>query len=167
MTQTVETQEVSQGKPEAAESVEAAPEPAAADQSPQAQASPVTEADALPSPADGAGQEAQAVEVRPAHLPEEAEQTVAAGGGQVDILLNATMPVTASLGNVTVQVRQILQLGPGSVIKLERKVGEPIDLYLRGIRFATGQLVVVGDHMGVRIREILPSGVAEGAAGSS
>jgi len=54
-------------------------------------------------------------------------------------------------------------MGPGSVLELDKKVGEPIDLYLRGIRFASGSLVVVGDQLGVKIREILPSGaVGEG-----
>ena len=51
--------------------------------------------------------------------------------------------------------RELLEMGPGSVLKLDRQVGEPIDLFLRGVRFATGHLVVVGDHLGVRIKEIL------------
>jgi flagellar motor switch protein FliN len=111
--------------------------------------------------AEPAAAEQPTVEVHSAHLPEARSQAGPAGGGQVDILLNTTMPVTASLGQTTLQVRQILQLAPGSVVKLDRQVGEPIDLFLRGVRFATAQLVVVGDHLGVRIKEIL-SGEAGG-----
>jgi flagellar motor switch protein FliN len=136
--------------------------PAAA---PADQASPAAETPANAPEASAQGR--TSVDVHPARLPEEEEQTVSAGGGQVDILLNTTMAVTASLGQVTIQVRNLLSLGAGSVIKLDRRVGEPIDLFLRGVKFATGQLVVVGENLGVRIKDILPSGVAEGTVGSS
>jgi flagellar motor switch protein FliN len=128
--------------------------------------------DAAPAPASDpqaqpADENPAGVEVRPARLSEAKQQTNPAGGGQVDILLGATMPVTASLGQVSIQVRHLLQLGPGSVVKLDRQTGEPIDLFLRGVKFATGQLVVVGEHLGVRIREILPAAVEEGTVGPS
>ena len=70
------------------------------------------------------------------------------------------MSVSVCLGHAEVEVRQLLQSGPGSVLQLDKKAGEPVDLYLRGIRFATGNLVVVGEQLGVRIREILPSASA-------
>ncbi len=65
------------------------------------------------------------------------------------------MTVTACLGEVDIPVRDLLQLGAGSVLKLDRLVGQPIDLYLRGIKFATASLVVVGEQLGVKIKEIL------------
>jgi flagellar motor switch protein FliN/FliY len=49
----------------------------------------------------------------------------------------------------------VLELGPGAVVTLDRVAGEPVDLILNGECFATGNLVVVGDRLGVRIREIL------------
>ena len=45
------------------------------------------------------------------------------------------------------------------------KAGQPVDVFLRGIRFATGQLVVVGDQMGVRIQNILSESVPQDAEG--
>lgn len=131
-------------------------------------ANPASEAAGSTAPAPEAAATAEpSVDVRPARLPEAPAQTVPAEGGQMDILLNTTMPVTAGLGQVSIQVRHLLQLGAGSVVKLDRRVGEPIDLFLRGVKFATGQLVVVGEHLGVRIKEILPAGVAEVTVGSS
>jgi len=73
------------------------------------------------------------------------------------------MPVSVRLGQVEIEVRNLLELGPGSVLKLDRRVGEPVDLLLRGICFATGNLVVVGDHLGVKIKEVMPSGPPEDA----
>jgi flagellar motor switch protein FliN/FliY len=65
------------------------------------------------------------------------------------------MPLSVQLGQVSLLVRDLLRLGPGSVVALDRKVGEPVDVFLRDTKLATGQLVVVGDQLGVRIKEIL------------
>jgi len=104
------------------------------------------------------------VEVQEADLPEAAPgPPAAAGGGQIDILLDTTLPVEVRLGQIETPARELLQLGPGSVLKLDKQVGEPVDLFLRGIRFATAQLVVVGDRLGVRIKEVLSPGGAPAA----
>ena len=94
-------------------------------------------------------------QVQEADLPEVQDTCQAPGGGQIDILLDSPMSVTVCLGQARPAVRDLLEMGPGSVLKLDRQVGEPIDLFMRGVRFATGHLVVVGDHLGVRIKEIL------------
>jgi len=101
------------------------------------------------------GSETAAVAVADAHLPEAVDSGDRSGGGQIDILLDATMSISARLGEAEISVRELLQVGPGAVLKLDRQVGEPIDLFLRGIKFATGHLVVVGEQLGVRIKEIL------------
>jgi len=93
-------------------------------------------------------------EVREAQMSEVTDAPSGAGGGQIDILLDTSMSVTAQLGHVDMQVRDLLALGEGSVLRLDRKASEPIDLCLRGLRFARGQLVVVGDQLGVRITGI-------------
>ncbi len=95
------------------------------------------------------------VQVQEADLPESADKLTGGGNGQIDILLESTMPVSVQLGQASVQVQKLLQMGPGSVLKLDRKAGEPVDVFLRGTKFATGQLVVVGEHIGIRIKEIL------------
>ncbi len=112
-----------------------------------------------------AGQEAS-VEVQEAALPEAADTGAKGGGGQIDVLLETKVPVTVRLGQVELQVRDLLQLGPGSVLQLDKQVGEPADLFLRGVRFATGTLVVVADRLGVRINEILSSARDDAEASS-
>jgi len=110
--------------------------------------------------ADQAEPAKPAVEAHDAELPKAAETAAQAGGQQIDLLLETDMEVSVCLGKAELQVRDLLQAGPGSVIKLDRKAGEPVDLYLRGVRFATGSLVVIGEQLGVRVREILPAASA-------
>jgi len=95
------------------------------------------------------------IEVNEAELPEAQPGTSGEGSGQLDILLDTTMTVSAVLGETTMPVSELLQLGNGSVVALDRQLGQPVDLYLRGIRFATGQVVVIDDKMGIRIKEVL------------
>ena len=110
----------------------------------------------------------ESVEVQDVQLPQAQDRNPKPASGQMDMLLDVTVKVQACLGEVETQVRDLLQMNTGSVITLDRQVGEPVDLFLRGTRFATGHLVVVGDHLGVRIKEILrPGGVDEQQAGNS
>jgi flagellar motor switch protein FliN/FliY len=61
-------------------------------------------------------------------------------------------------------VQEVLQLGRGSVIELERLAGEPVDIYVGDRRFAEGEVVVLGENFGVRITRILPNtGTVEAA----
>lgn len=106
----------------------------------------------------------QSVEVQEAQLPEAGDQPVGETSGQIDILLEIPMPVEVQLAQTSLRVRELLQLSAGAVLKLDKQVGEPVDVLLRGVRFATGQLVVVGDHLGVRLDNIL-SPDSTGAAG--
>jgi len=108
---------------------------------------------------------APAVEVSEVELPEATDGGQKNGGGQIDILLDTAMTIAVRLGQAETTIRELLQLGPGSVLQLDREIGEPVDLYLHDARFATGSLVVVGEQLGVRIREILssPSAAAGGA----
>lgn len=105
-----------------------------------------------------AAEGAPGVQVREAQLQELPEGGAQYPAGPVDILMDTTVPVSACVGHVELEVRQLLQMGKGSIVRLDTQVGELVDLYLRGIRFARGKLVVVGDNLGVRIEEVLPSG---------
>lgn len=139
--------------PEAADDAAQADEPTAAEQEQAAEAvaaaKNAVDADDPPEQADG-------MEVEEVDLPDADESAQQVHDGQIDILLDTTMPVEIRLGDVEMEVRNLLKLGQGSIITLDKQVGEPMDLYLKGIRFATGQLVVAGENLGVRITEILP-----------
>jgi flagellar motor switch protein FliN len=90
-----------------------------------------------------------------------------AEGGEVplSLLLDLTLPVSIELGRTTMTVQDVLRLGRGSVIQLERLAGEPIDIFVGDRRFAEGEVVVLGEHFGVRITRILSTApVGEAAA---
>jgi len=94
------------------------------------------------------------VDVQEAQLPEATASEGQVSGSGIDILLDAPMLVEVSLGRIEMEVRDLLRLGEGSVVKLDKRAGEPVDILVRGCRFASGSLVVVGDRLGVRIRNI-------------
>lgn len=75
----------------------------------------------------------------------------------ISMLLDLTLPVSIELGRTSMTVQEILRLGRGSVIQLDRLAGEPIDIYVGDRRFAEGEVVVLGEHFGVRITRILAS----------
>ena len=76
-------------------------------------------------------------------------------GASLDILLDMEVPITVAIGKTDIAIQELLQFGPGSVIKLDKPIDAPADLYLKGIKFATGNVVVVNDRFAVRIKEII------------
>ncbi len=82
-------------------------------------------------------------------------------GGSIDLLLDVNIAVTVAIGKTEIPVRRLLRLGPGSVLELDKSIGEPADLYLRDTRFATGSVVVVDGRFAVKIKQILGLGDAE------
>ncbi|HKT54331.1 MAG TPA: flagellar motor switch protein FliN [Caulobacteraceae bacterium] len=68
--------------------------------------------------------------------------------------------ISAVLGRANLSVAQLLQLGEGSVLELDRKVGEAIDIYVNNRLVARGEVVVVDERLGVTMTEIIKSGDA-------
>jgi flagellar motor switch protein FliN/FliY len=81
--------------------------------------------------------------------------------GSIDLLLDVDIAVTVAIGKTEIPVRRLLRLGPGSVLELDKSIGEPVDLYLRDTRFATGSVVVVDGRFAVKIQQILGLGDAQ------
>jgi flagellar motor switch protein FliN/FliY len=68
--------------------------------------------------------------------------------------------ISAVLGKASLSVAQLLKLGAGSVLELDRKVGEAIDVYVNNRLVARGEVVVVDDRLGVTMTEIIKDGDA-------
>jgi flagellar motor switch protein FliN/FliY len=66
--------------------------------------------------------------------------------------------ISAVLGRASLSVAQLLHLGQGSVLELDRKVGEAIDIYVNNRLVARGEVVVVDDRLGVTMTEIIKDG---------
>lgn len=95
---------------------------------------------------------------------EAAEGGAAGSGASLDILLDMNIPVTVTIGQAEIPVRRLLQLGPGSVLKLDKPIEEPADLYLKDSKFATGNVVIVEGQFAIRIQQILGAGAVAAAA---
>ena len=70
-------------------------------------------------------------------------------------LLGLSLPVTIELGRTRMAVKDVLDLEHGSIVQLNRLVGEPVDILVGERRFAEGEVVVLGEQFGVRITRIL------------
>jgi flagellar motor switch protein FliN/FliY len=81
---------------------------------------------------------------------------VAAGVAPLDSFRDVPITVTAKLGHAVMPIAEILKLGPGAVVELEESISQPIELTVRGVPFATAEVVVVDDHFAVRIKNLLP-----------
>ena len=93
----------------------------------------------------------------------EAAETQATGSvANIDILLDMNVPVTVAIGRIEIPIQRLLQLSPGSVLRLDKPIEAPADLYLKDTRFATGSIVVVEDRFAIRIKEILSADAVAG-----
>jgi len=97
-------------------------------------------------------------QAQPVEFSEAVGSEDAGADGSIDLLLNMSILVTVSIGQTEIPVRQLLQIGPGSVLRLDKSIDAPVDLYLRDTKFATGNVVVVEDQFAVRIKQILGLG---------
>lgn len=74
---------------------------------------------------------------------------------KIDVLLDVSMQLTAELGRTRIKVRDILSLGEGSILELQKLAGEAIDVLVNGKVIAHGEVVVIDEYFGVRLTEIL------------
>ena len=77
------------------------------------------------------------------------------GAKDLEAVYDIPVQVSAVLGKSTMQVSHLLKLGRGAVVELDRKVGEAIDIYVNNRLVARGEVVVVEDHLGVTMTEII------------
>jgi flagellar motor switch protein FliN len=73
----------------------------------------------------------------------------------LEAVYDIPVQVSAVLGKATMQVSQLLKLGRGAVVELDRKVGEAVDIYVNNRLVARGEVVVVDDRLGVTMTEIV------------
>jgi flagellar motor switch protein FliN/FliY len=73
----------------------------------------------------------------------------------LEAIYDIPVQISAVLGNAEMQVSQLLKLGRGAVIELDRKVGEPVDVYVNNRLIARGEVVIVEDKIGITMTEII------------
>jgi flagellar motor switch protein FliN/FliY len=87
--------------------------------------------------------------------PERAASTEAATPAALETVYDVPVKVAAVLGKTRINVASLMKLGEGAIIELDRKVGEPIDLYVNDRLIARGELVMVDGSLGVTMTEIV------------
>lgn len=75
--------------------------------------------------------------------------------GNIDMLFDIPLSITVELGRTEMQIRKILELGPGAVIQLDKLAGEPVDILANRKLIAKGEVVVIEENFGVRITDII------------
>ena len=99
-------------------------------------------------------------EIRPDEAAIEEEEDWPMGeamANDVTAIYDIPVQISAVLGRSSMQVSQLLKLGRGAVVELDRKVGEAIDIYVNNRLVARGEVVVVEDKLGVTMTEIVKS----------
>ena len=120
----------------------------------------------MPETAEAPTQNDEKTQAQSVEFPQAPEGEVTASSGQLDLLLDMDVSVTVALGATQVPVRRLLQLGPGAVLKLEKPIEAPVDLYLKDSKFAEAEVVMVDNRFAVLIKTITGAGVGASASES-
>ena len=83
----------------------------------------------------------------------------------LDIVLDVPVTVSLEVGKATMSVGELIRLGQGAVVELDRAVGEPLDVMVNGALVAHGEIVLVNEKFGIRLTSVVSSEGAEREAG--
>jgi flagellar motor switch protein FliN/FliY len=82
-------------------------------------------------------------------------ETTSRGAADLEAVFDVPVQVSAVLGRARMEVGDLLKLGPGTVLELDRRVGEAIDIYVNNRLVARGEVVLVEDKLGVTMTEVI------------
>jgi flagellar motor switch protein FliN/FliY len=83
------------------------------------------------------------------------DEPVARSAADLEAVFDVPVQVSAVLGRARMEVGELLRLGPGAVLELDRRVGEAIDIYVNNRLVARGEVVLVEEKLGVTMTEII------------
>ncbi|HEY9279629.1 MAG TPA: flagellar motor switch protein FliN [Eoetvoesiella sp.] len=81
--------------------------------------------------------------------------SAAEGNSDIDMIMDIPVQLSVELGRTKLTIKNILQLGQGSVVELDGLAGEPMDIFVNGYLIAQGEVVVVDDKYGIRLTDII------------
>lgn len=99
--------------------------------------------------------EEEKVPINPAVFEDFDELEEPAETTNLEIILNLNLEIRVELGKTIASVQEVLEMGPGSVLELDKLNGEPVDLFVNEKGFAKGEMIVIGESFGVRVTDIL------------
>ena len=83
------------------------------------------------------------------------DETEARGERELDFILDIPLELSVELGKAKLLVNDLLQLGQGSIIELNKLAGEPLEVYINRKLIARGEVVVVNEKFGVRLTDVI------------
>lgn len=83
----------------------------------------------------------------------------------MELVRDIPLEITVELGRVKMLVKDVLELGTGSIVEIDKAAGEPVDILVNGLKVARGEVVVIEDNFGVRITEVINPSERLGALG--
>ena len=76
------------------------------------------------------------------------------GKENLRVLENIDVALTVEVGGAEIKIKELLRLGEGSVVELDRLAGDPLDILANGTIIAKGEVVMVGERFGIRFTEV-------------
>jgi flagellar motor switch protein FliN/FliY len=107
------------------------------------------------APAAGAAKKPAGAEPKPASFAPLEQKKTGAPVGNLDFILDIPLEIRVELGNAKILIRDLLQLGQGSVVELEKLSGEPLEVFIGDKLVARGEVVVVNEKFGIRLTDIV------------
>jgi len=89
------------------------------------------------------------------HVFQPLADSAAAGDSDIDLIMDIPVQLSVELGRTRLTIKNILQLGQGSVVELDGLAGEPMDIFVNGYLIAQGEVVVVDEKYGIRLTDII------------
>ncbi|MFM8518647.1 MAG: flagellar motor switch protein FliN [Nevskiaceae bacterium] len=76
-------------------------------------------------------------------------------GVQLDLIQNVTVSISVEVGRSSLRIRDLVRLGQGSVVELDRVAGEPLDVCVNNTVIARGEVVLVNERYGIRLTQVV------------
>lgn len=108
-----------------------------------------------PAAAPAASARPQPVSVAPAEFAPLAPSPAEPEPANISLIMDVPLQVTVELGRRRMLVRDVLELGKGSLIELDKLAGEPVDVFVNGKLIAKGEVVVIDENFGVKVTSIV------------
>ncbi|MFQ6008941.1 MAG: flagellar motor switch protein FliN [Candidatus Zixiibacteriota bacterium] len=103
----------------------------------------------------GSGGTVEAPTVSPAEFQPLSQPAERPSSKNIDLLMDVNLPISIELGRTKMSIAEILNLGPGSVVELNKLAGEPVDVLVNNKIVAKGEVVVIDEYFGVRITQLM------------
>lgn len=129
------------------------PKPPKQERTENAVKSPATEKNA--GQPEKVQKEIRQVNVQPVHFQEFVDEEPGKEANNINLIMDVPLEVTVELGRTQKLIKEVLEFSPGSIIKLDKLAGEPVDVLVNGKIIAKGEVVVIDESFGVRITDII------------